>query len=335
MLYATTRNKFDTYTNLMVQRRDRAPDGGLFVPMSLPEFSDADLRAMSRLPGADVVALILSRFFSTRITGRDVEFTIDYSFYRLSHISHRITVAELWRNPKGDFQGAVMALARRIGVGQDFSSPSEWMGIAVRVGMLFAIFAEMMAQGLVSVSRPMDVAVPTGDFADPMAVRYARKMGLPVRWIVCCSDEDTNIWDSFRRGHLRIRKESVPSIPRSLERFLDWALAPEEMLQFQNVVENGGVLLISPDQNRRLCRGLATSVVSHQRIRAAIANVYRTHGLLLDPQAAMVYCGLQDYRSINGQSSQILMLSQRNPAMDRTVMEIMDMDRQGLWALVE
>ncbi len=335
MLYATTRNQFDTYTNILAQRQDRAPDGGLFVPMSLPEFSDAELRRMARLKPSDVLAAVLSRFFSTRITGRDVEFTIDYSFYRLTDISHRITVAELWRNPKGDFDGVVRALARRIGAGQEVSQPSEWMGIAVRIGMLFAVFSELMAQGLVSPVRPMDVAVPTGDFADPMAVRYAKQMGLPVRQIVCCSDEDTNIWDSLRRGHLRIRKESVPSIPRSLERFLDWALSPEEMLQFQQVLEEGGVFLVSADQNRRLCRGLATSVISHQRIRAAIANVYRTHGLLLDRQAAMVYCGLQDYRCINGQSGQILMLGGKNPTADPVVMEMMGLDRQGLWALVE
>ena len=39
VLYVTTRSKHDAYTAARTMNLDRGPDGGLFIPFRLPQFS--------------------------------------------------------------------------------------------------------------------------------------------------------------------------------------------------------------------------------------------------------------------------------------------------------
>lgn len=321
MLYATTRSKLDTYTNLWAQRDDAAPDGGLFVPVLLPKFSTEEIRALKDRSAGETIAQILNRFFSCRFTGGDVEFAIGRNFFRLMDISHRITIAETWHNPDGDFSWIVRALSRRMASEHGIARPSEWMGIAVRIAVLFALFGDLERRGIVGPARPLDVAVTAGDFSGPMAAWYARKMGLPVGTIVCCCNENGGIWDLLRRGQMKLDPRKIETItpecdipvPRGLERLISSTLGEEEVREFNRIRAKGGTYEVNPEQHRRLGEGMYASVVSSKRLLAAMPNAYRTHGCVLCPYGALVYSGLMDYRAMSGKNGPALMLCERSP----------------------
>lgn len=74
----------------------------------------------------------------------------------------------------------------------------------------------------------MDVVVPTGNFGNILAAYYARKMGLPIRKLVCASNANNVLTDFIRTGTYDRRREfyatSSPSmdilISSNLERLL-------------------------------------------------------------------------------------------------------------------
>src|SRR5699024_155313 len=81
---------------------------------------------------------------------------------------------------------------------------------------------------------PMDVVVPTGNFGNILAAYYAKKMGLPIRKLICASNANKVLADFIRTGTYDRRREfyttTSPSmdilISSNLERLL-YALSGE------------------------------------------------------------------------------------------------------------
>ena len=69
-----------------------------------------------------------------------------------------------------------------------------------------------------------------------------------------------------------------------------------------------------------LQREVYVSVVSDNRMAFAAAGVLQTTGCLVSPYDALCYAGVQDYRAKSGQNRMCLVLSQRDPALDATVL---------------
>ena len=96
-------------------------------------------------------------------------------------------------------------------------------------------YLELVRKSLVTLGEPMDVVVPTGNFGNILAAYYGRKMGLPIRKLVCASNANKVLTDFIRTGTYDRRREfyatSSPSmdilISSNLERLL-YDLAGED-----------------------------------------------------------------------------------------------------------
>jgi threonine synthase len=62
MKYISTRGQSPAQTFSQILLGGLAPDGGLYLPESYPQLSDADLTAMRNMSYADLAFAILSRF---------------------------------------------------------------------------------------------------------------------------------------------------------------------------------------------------------------------------------------------------------------------------------
>ena len=99
MLYVTTLDRTVTYTAQATLERATGPDGGLFVPMTLPQYDRKGLAALVALPFWECVAEILNQFFPLRLRGCDLQ-EPEGVCPEPVYIRYKIAVAELWdRNP--------------------------------------------------------------------------------------------------------------------------------------------------------------------------------------------------------------------------------------------
>ena len=326
MLYVTTRNKHDTYTVHHVMQKDRGEDGGLFQPFHLTAFTLEELLELSQQTFGQRVAQILNLFFSARLTGWDVDFCAGKSPVKLAPMSHRILVAECWHNPDNTFARMEKSLCERI-CGQTVEKPSAWMAIAVRIAVLFGIYGDLLAANAVQLDKPLDVAVPVGDFTAPMAAWYAREMGLPIGNVICCCEEDSGLWELLHHGEVR----GDCSLPRNLERLINLTLGDEEVIRFCEACQKGRTFATRPGTLELLRKGMYAYVVSRQRQNSLIPSVFRTGGMILGPESAQSYGGLLDYRAKTGESRPALLLAERSPVLDKTaVAAAMDISEREL-----
>lgn len=322
MLYITTRDRADVYTAYRTLSENRGPDGGLFVPFQIPYMSRDAIAALKDKSFGQNVADILNLLFSARLDGWDVECCIGRYPTKLVAMSHRIVFAELWHNPDMDVARVIRNLSGRIrGLEDSEDKPSNWTGIAVRIALLFGIFGELQRVNLTDMDRGLDIAVSTGDFTVPMAVWYAREMGLPIGNIICGCNDNGGIWDLLHHGQMRTDGRAVSTgtpegdmtVPPDLERLICGTLGQKETLRFLKCCEQGEDYAPPQLQFETLRKGMYAGVVSTTRMESIIRSVYNTSTYIMDPYSALAYCGLQDYRNRYAESRPALVLCERSP----------------------
>lgn len=327
MLYVTTRNKYDTYTVFHANLSDRGPDGGLYQPFRMPAFDQEELSALTKESFCGRLAKILNIFFNAQLTPWDVELCCGKNPAALTSVSHRLLVAEMWHNHDLDYARLECRLAARIcGYEEKDRKPVSWVGIAIRIAMLFGVYAQLRETGVADSQTTLDIAAASDDFAAPMAVWYARKMGLPVGNIIC-SHKDASVWNLLHQGQVR----TDGGMPENMERLVCGTLGVEENLRYCEACDKGQMYTVLPGALETLREGMYATVTSQERLNGVIPNVYRTGGYIMGPQTALAYSGLQDYRAKTGESRLALLISDRSPVCDsKAVAACMDMTEQEL-----
>lgn len=322
MLYVTTRNKHDAQTAHRTMNQDRGSDGGLFVPFRMPVLEKEDILALGQKTFGQNVADVLNLFFSTKLTGWDVEASIGRYPVKLNAMNFRVIMAEVWRNVDWKFSRLVRSLAHLVHAdGEVIGRVTDWVEVAVRIAVIFGIYGELLKEKAVSFERPLDVAVSVGTFAAPMAFWYARQMGLPIGTVICGCNENGAVWDLVHRGEMDTDalavKTTTPecdhALPPDLERLVCGVFGQEEANRFWWTCTEGGTYQLSDEQQRQLGQGMFAAVVSRARVETIIPSVYRTNQYILDPYAALAYGALSDYRARKGMGSTALIFCEKNP----------------------
>ncbi len=316
MLYKTTRDAQDAVTVQHVLSRNRGEDGGLYLPIHFPKFTEEEQKRLCAMSFNQRLAEILNLFFSTRLTGWDVDFSTGRYPVRLEAFPHRIYLAECWHNLDGQFSRLEQNLLQLIGAHVNVSG--SWVKIAVRMAVLAGIFGEHSELG----DGPVDLVMVSGDFTVPISAWYLRKMGFPVGNIICCCNENNQLWELICHGQMRtdgiaVRTfipEADVALPVELERLIYECGGREEAMRYHNCVSEGLVFTVSDSLMAQMRRGIYVSVVSSDRVETAIPNVYNSYRYLMTPVSALAYSGLMDYRSKTGITGPAVVLCDDSPA---------------------
>ncbi len=313
MLYITTRDNTDAFTAHHALTEDYAQDGGRYIPFRFPQFSADDLHTLTEKPFGQIIAEILNTFFSSRLTGWDVDFCIGRNAARTIAVAHKTAVAELWHNPQSDYGYIVDSLYNLV-TGQNASSghASEWFQIAVRIAVMFALYGEIVRQQIISDQETFDISVPVNDFSAPMAAYYARTMGLPVQKILCSDQENSCVWDFIQRGTLSTSTIDDALYPGA-ERLIQATLGFGSVHMFREKYHRRQIFAIDEAQHGCITDAFFCSVIGTDRIRSVICSIFRSNSYIFDPGTALCHGGLQDYRAKTGNSRTTLIFAVESP----------------------
>lgn len=325
MQYVTTRNNEQTWDWLRALHDNKAEDGGFYIPQQLPVFDREQIAALAMKNPNQALAEILNLFFDCRLTRWDVDFAVGRYPVRLASMVRRIAIAEGWHNVDWKFSRTVRDLAATVRGSRDTSLPvGGWFEIAVRIGVLFGIFGELMRDGIVQPEKTVDVTVVSGDLRTVMAAWCGREMGLPIGQIIICCNENNNLWNLIRQGELKpnlaLKETATPDcdhvVAPDLERLIHTCGGVGEVQRFLDALEEGRSYFPEQLTLDNLRKDIYVSVVGQQRIESTIPNIYKNHGYVFGPYSALCYAGLTDYRSATGSSSHALLISDRGALCD-------------------
>lgn len=312
MLYVTTRGNKDAFTAHRALHEDLAPDGGRFIPFRLPHFNAGEISDLRTKSFGQAVAELLNLFFSCQLTGWDVDFCVGRNAARLVSMNHRIIVAELWHNPSANYNYIVESLYRKITNCTGCGAAVDWVRIAVRIAVIFGLYAEMQRLEMTSCDQTVDISVPVDDFSAPMAAWYARNMGLPIGTIICTCEESCPVWDLIHRGTFNTAAVE-PATQLGIERLVEAALGTNEVRVYSEKCKNGQTYVVEEDLLGSLKNNIFCAVAGEKRYETTINSVFRSNSYIIDPMTSLCYSGLQDFRSRTGSNRITLLLAERTP----------------------
>lgn len=201
-------------------------------------------------------------------------------------------------------------------------------------------YASLVRKGSVQAGDKINVVVPTGNFGNILAAYYAKQMGLPIRKLICASNENRVLYDFFRTGTYDRKREfiltSSPSmdilISSNLERLIyrltgeDSAACKERM----DALATGGAYTISEEMKSQL-EDFYGNYCSEGETREAISATYYGSGYVIDPHTAVAAGVYQKYLRETEDSTPTVIASTASPyKFTRSVMDALSDRYEGL-----
>ncbi len=179
-------------------------------------------------------------------------------------------------------------------------------------------YLKLLEDGAVSEGEKINIVVPTGNFGNILAAYYASKMGIPVNKFICASNKNRVLTDFINTGVYDINREfyctNSPSmdilISSNLERLL-YHLSGDDgafIAQLMDSLEKDKKYEV----NEKIRSGLADfagGCADEDETKAAIAEMYREYGYLMDTHTAVAYKVYDDYRKATGDETPAVIAS--------------------------
>ena len=176
----------------------------------------------------------------------------------------------------------------------------NWGRLMPQIVYYVSAYAEMVANGKVERGDVIDVCVPTGNFGNILAAYYARRMGTPIRRLLCASNENRVLTDFINTGTYDISERQFVKTPSpsmdilvssNLERQL-FELTdrnPQTIVQWMADLREKRGFKVDRDTFAKMRELYAADSVDNETCLATIKEVFDAEGYLMDPHTAVAY----------------------------------------------
>ena len=89
--------------------------------------------------------------------------------------------------------------------------------IVPQIAYYFSAYVDLITSNQMEMGDEIDFVVPTGNFGDILAGWYAKKMGLPVRKLVCASNRNKVLVDFFAKGVYDVKRNFYRTMSPSMD----------------------------------------------------------------------------------------------------------------------
>lgn len=186
----------------------------------------------------------------------------------------------------------------------------------------FHAYLQASAAGDIRLGDLMNFAVPTGNFGNILAGFYAKKMGLPIKTLLCAANENNVLADFFQGWMYDKRREFVTTMSPSmdilvssnLERLLYSAYGEDAARVKDLMAQLGekGWYEVSKEAAENL-GDFYGNYATETETAAAIKEVYAKAGYLMDPHTAVAYAVHKKYRQDHADETPTIIVSTASP----------------------
>lgn len=204
----------------------------------------------------------------------------------------------------------------------------------------FSSYFRLIREKKLQPGEKINVVVPTGNFGNILAARYAGEMGLPVGRYICASNQNNVLTDFFRSGTYDLNRPFSTTISPSmdilissnLERFL-YEISGRDSAATASLMEQlkrDGSYTINRSMREHM-ENFYGGCADDQATVETIGTLYRDYGYLVDTHTAVAYRVLEEYRRSSGDERQALIASTASPfKFSRSVCRGIGIETEGL-----
>ena len=212
-----------------------------------------------------------------------------------------------------DEQGCVLSSANSI----------NWGRLVPQIAYYVASYVELLKYEEFNFGEKMNVVVPTGNFGNILAAWFAKKMGIPVRKLICASNKNKVLSDFFRSGtydrNREFYKTNSPSmdilISSNLERLLFEVTDKDakKTAQWMEDLKTKGVYSVDPDTLKALQMTFVGGFADEAGISKTIRDVYDRCDHVVDTHTAVGFNIYNRYYQRSGDETKTVFVSTASP----------------------
>jgi len=205
-----------------------------------------------------------------------------------------------------DAKGIVLSSANSINIGR----------LVPQIVYYFYAYGRMLASGAIQPKEEINFVVPTGNFGNILAGYYAKKMGLPVKSLLCASNSNrvlhdffsTSVYDKNREFILTASPSMDILVSSNLERLLfDLSGNGDEVASLMSAFNTGGKYTFDASDS-----GITSAFASEQETADAIAEMHAA-GYVMDTHTAVAYKAWRKTVAETGGGTKTVVVSTASP----------------------
>ena len=195
-------------------------------------------------------------------------------------------------------------------------------------------YAQLLKEGRIADGEAINVVVPTGNFGNILAAFYAKNMGLPIKKLICASNDNKVLYDFFETGVYDRNREFVlttsPSmdilISSNLERLI-YRIAgndAEKNAALMAALSGQGKYEITAEMKEKLA-DFYGNYATEKETAETIKELYEETGYVIDTHTAVAATVYNKYKAQTKDEAKTVIASTASPfKFTRSVMEAID-----------
>ena len=190
--------------------------------------------------------------------------------------------------------------------GYIFSSANSinWGRLAPQIVYYFSAYCDLVNSGALKMGDLVDFCVPTGNFGNIFAGYLAKRMGLPVRKLICASNSNniltdfltTGSYDRNRAFYTTMSPSMDILISSNLERLLYLMAGPVKTAEWMAQLSKNGVYQVDGETFAKIKETFVGFCTNEEETAAVISETF-ANGYLCDTHTAVAIGSAKKYLS--------------------------------------
>lgn len=183
----------------------------------------------------------------------------------------------------------------------------------------FDSYAKLVKSGDIQLGDAVNFVVPSGNFGNILAGYLAKKLGLPVKKLVCASNSNNVLTEFIRTGSYNANRAFIPTISPSmdilvssnLERLLFLLSDHNDVLinRYMTSLKEDGHYTISDELRHALQESFTAYDCSEEECKKMIHDTFQNEHILIDPHTAVAVHACHAYKQESNDTTPCIVLS--------------------------
>ena len=197
----------------------------------------------------------------------------------------------------------------------------NWGRLAPQIAYYVSAYCDLLSSGSITYGDPVDVCVPTGNFGNIFAAYLAKASGLPIRKLVCASNENhiltdffnSGIYDRNRKFHLTMSPSMDILISSNLERLLYFVCKSENTARMMQNLSKDGVYSVDRKTQETIAKDFYASYADEKTCAKTILDYFVNDRYLCDTHTSVALSVADRYLEQSGSTVPIIVDSTASP----------------------
>ncbi|NMP38030.1 MAG: threonine synthase [Clostridiales bacterium] len=218
---------------------------------------------------------------------------------------------------------AIVKKLRENGCAFSSANSMNWGRLVPQIVYYISAYCDLVASGAIANGEKINVTVPTGNFGNILAAYYAKRMGLPIKKLICASNANnvltdfinTGIYDRNRHFYLTSSPSMDILISSNLERLLFELCGRDDacIREWFGKLKAEGRYEVSDSVKSQISDLFAAGFCDDAATKAAIKDTFEKYGYLCDTHTAVAVSVYNDYLAKTGDDTPVVIASTASP----------------------